>query len=105
MVYFCDYTLIICILVVLFNNNGNTFIYDLPFCTTTVFIRNSHHTIIFVGTIFVDGFQQGIGREGIQVIKSASSRSIVRALKLPMKDRLVLLSQLGQGASSIVYKV
>eukprot|EP01041_Mallomonas_annulata_P004307 gene4307-8567_t len=48
------------------------------------------------GTIFVDGFTAGIGTGGIQ--------TSVRDLKLPMKERLMMLCRLGQGASSVVYK-
>ena len=49
------------------------------------------------GTIFIDGFQGGIGKGGIM---SGSSN----LLKLPMRDRLIILCRLGSGASSIVYK-
>jgi serine/threonine protein kinase len=49
------------------------------------------------GTIFIDGFQGGIGKGGI---RSGSSN----LLKIPMRDRLIILCRLGSGASSIVYK-
>jgi len=80
------------------------------------------------GTIFVDGFKEGIGREGIQLTRrwatshsplslpSSLSPSLTRcwnvlrcrrlsslremgaASRVPMRDRLVILSQLGHGA-------
>ena len=48
------------------------------------------------GTIFVDGFVQGIGTDGIH--------GSVRNMKLPMRERLPVLCKLGHGASSVVYK-
>ena len=48
------------------------------------------------GTIFVDGFQAGIGTAGI--------RTSVADLRLPMKERLAMLCRLGSGATSVVYK-
>ena len=50
------------------------------------------------GTIFIDGFQEGIGKGGIT--RHGSSN----LLKIPMRDRLIILCRLGSGASSIVYK-
>ena len=49
------------------------------------------------GTIFVNGFCQGIGKNGL-INKDAESS------KLPMRERLVMLCKLGQGCSSIVFK-
>jgi serine/threonine protein kinase len=49
------------------------------------------------GTIFVNGFCEGIGKRGI-INKDAESA------KLPMRERLVMLCKLGQGCSSIVFK-
>jgi serine/threonine protein kinase len=49
------------------------------------------------GTIFVNGFCEGIGKRGI-INKDAESS------KLPMRERLVMLCKLGQGCSSIVFK-
>jgi serine/threonine protein kinase len=45
----------------------------------------------------VNGFCEGIGKKGI-IDKDAESA------KLPMRERLVMLCKLGQGASSIVFK-
>ena len=53
------------------------------------------------GTIFIDGFNAGIGKKGIQGSNSKGGRTVH---KLPMKERLCVLCKLGQGASSIVYK-
>jgi len=50
------------------------------------------------GTIFIDGFQEGIGKGGI--MRHGSSN----LLKIPMRERLIILCRLGSGASSIVYK-
>ena len=86
---------------------------------------------IYLGTLHVKGFSEGIGQFGISrgastgsstsdVSASGSAADPLRLLTrgdsllsvpeispctlLPMKDRLVVLSKLGQGASSIVYK-
>lgn len=48
------------------------------------------------GTLFVDGFGEGIGKHGI--VNSAQH------LRLPVGERLAVMCRLGQGASSIVYK-
>jgi len=48
------------------------------------------------GTIFVDGFVDGIGKGGIRSANNAS--------QLPLHDRLVVICRLGAGASGIVYK-
>lgn len=48
------------------------------------------------GTIFVNGFCEGIGKNGIV--------NSTQHLRLPMRERLAVLCRLGQGASSIVYK-
>lgn len=70
---------------------------------THTLIKAADQSYMFTqsGTIFVNGFKAGIGIEGIQ---STNSRRFSKKLKLPMKDRLVLLSQLGHGASGVVYK-
>mmetsp|Transcript_9428 Transcript_9428/g.17642 ORF Transcript_9428/g.17642 Transcript_9428/m.17642 type:complete len:873 (-) Transcript_9428:1175-3793(-) len=63
--------------------------------------KNAHnaqsYTMTQSGTIFVNGFCQGIGKRGI-VNKDSESA------KLPMRERLVMLCKLGQGCSSIVFK-
>lgn len=48
------------------------------------------------GTIFVDGFQGGIGKTGIRTEQKSNL--------IPLQDRLVFLCRLGSGASGIVYK-
>lgn len=48
------------------------------------------------GTIFVDGFSEGIGKDGIHDNGESSH--------FPITERLVLLSNLGHGASGTVYK-
>lgn len=55
------------------------------------------YTLTQSGTIFVNGFGEGIGKNGIAIGSKYQS-------KLPMKERLVFLCPLGQGASSTVYK-
>ena len=55
------------------------------------------YTMTQSGTIFVNGFCEGIGKHGIKN-KDAEST------KLPMRERLVMLCKLGQGCSSIVFK-
>jgi hypothetical protein len=63
--------------------------------------KNQHnaqsYTMTQSGTIFVNGFCEGIGKRGIINKDSESS-------KLPMRERLVMLCKLGQGCSSIVFK-
>jgi len=49
------------------------------------------------GTIFVDGFKEGIGKDGIHADETSASR-------LSLHDRIVFLARLGAGASGIVYK-
>ena len=49
------------------------------------------------GTIFVDGFKEGIGKDGIHAQETSSS-------KLGLHDRIVFLAKLGAGASGVVYK-
>lgn len=48
------------------------------------------------GTIFVDGFHGGIGKDGIRTDQKSNL--------IPLQDRLVFLCRLGSGASGIVYK-
>jgi len=58
------------------------------------------------GTIWVDGFGNGIkttGTVGAPAGASSSSASS-QPFTIPMRDRLVFLQKLGQGASGIVYK-
>ena len=60
----------------------------------------------FLGTIYVGGMQLAIGTHGI--IRPPSEEELATPKKfqrMHMKERLVVLSKLGQGASSIVYKV
>jgi len=49
------------------------------------------------GTIFVDGFKEGIGKDGIHAAETSAS-------KLGLHDRIVFLAKLGAGASGVVYK-
>jgi len=65
------------------------------------------------GTIFVDGFINGIGTAGIRSSSGKGSKDagatgsnsdLMSGMKLPMRERLVVLCKLGTGASSIVYK-
>jgi hypothetical protein len=56
----------------------------------------NYYTYVHIGTLFVNGFGEGIGKNGIA--------DPMQSIKLPMRERLVVLSKLGQGASSIVYK-
>ena len=53
-------------------------------------------SLCVIGTIFVNGFCEGIGKNGIV--------NSTQHLRLPMRERLAVLCRLGQGASSIVYK-
>lgn len=66
------------------------------------------------GTLHVKGFSAGIGQHGISIPSAPSSPAespspccllpSAAAALLPMRDRLVVLTKLGQGASGIVYK-
>ena len=79
--------------------------------------QNRHHaqqSYMFTqsGTIFVDGFNEGIGIKGIQVNNNNKNDNDNvnfavnndAALKMPLNDRLVVLCRLGAGASGVVYK-
>jgi hypothetical protein len=55
------------------------------------------YTLTQSGTIFVNGFGEGIGKNGLAVGSRYQT-------KIPMRERLVFLCQLGHGASSTVYK-
>ena len=79
-------------------------------------VSTSVNEIIFyricssLGTIYVGGMQLAIGTHGIirpedDEPRSPSSSSSNTPQRMHMKERLVVLSKLGQGASSIVYKV
>lgn len=70
------------------------------------------------GTMLVNGFMAMIGKTGLQTIADESELLPTdttaaiptvavshKGLQLPMRERLVVLCKLGQGASSIVYKV
>lgn len=59
--------------------------------------NDQSYTLTQSGTIFVNGFGEGIGKNGLAVGSRYQT-------KLPMRERLVFLCQLGQGASSTVYK-
>lgn len=67
---------------------------------------NAQQSYLFTqsGTIFIEGFKEGIGKEGIKSSTGASSDDRGRPSKVPMSDRLLILCRLGQGASSVVYK-
>lgn len=51
------------------------------------------------GTFFVEGLKAGVGAEGIIRPNNGNNTR-----KLPMRERLIVLCRLGQGASSAVYK-
>jgi len=67
---------------------------------------NAQQSYLFTqsGTIFIDGFNEGIGKEGIISSSVSSSTDERGRSKLPMRERLLILCRLGQGASSVVYK-
>jgi hypothetical protein len=54
--------------------------------------------------LVVDGLQAGVGAEGIVRLKKGDLIVASMVRRLPMRDRLVVLCKLGQGASSAVYK-
>jgi hypothetical protein len=56
------------------------------------------------GMLVVDGLQAGVGAEGIVRLKKGDLIVASMVRRLPMRDRLVVLCKLGQGASSAVYK-
>lgn len=58
--------------------------------------NNQSYMFTQSGTIFVNGFSEGIGKDGIHNSGASSHFSL--------SERLVLLCNLGQGASGIVYK-
>jgi hypothetical protein len=49
------------------------------------------------GTVFANGFEEGIGMHGIDRGNGAHST-------LPMKERVAVICKLGMGCSGIVYK-
>jgi hypothetical protein len=55
----------------------------------------------FLGSLFVDGMTIGVGTDGIIFPQNSAA---MRYEKLPMRERLIILSKLGAGASSAVYK-
>jgi hypothetical protein len=59
--------------------------------------HDQSYTLTQSGTMFVTGFGEGIGKNGIAIGSKYQT-------KLPMRERLVFLCQLGHGASSTVYK-
>jgi hypothetical protein len=54
--------------------------------------------------LVVDGLQAGVGAEGIVRLKKGDLIVASMVRRLPMRDRLVVLCKLGQGACSAVYK-
>lgn len=62
-------------------------------------LPNQSYLFTQSGTIFIDGFKDGIGKGGI-----VDNGAELRAVKVPMRDRLLVLCRVGQGASSVVYK-
>ena len=56
------------------------------------------------GTMYVDGIKVGIGVNGIIRPDAVTGQLPKTNNKLPMRERLIVLCKLGQGASSIVYK-
>lgn len=81
----------------------------LPLHIKKIFVGQSCHTVILctafvrrcscAGTFFVDGIKAGVGAEGIIRPKTGTM-----GRKLPMRERIVVMCRLGQGASSAVYK-
>ena len=68
-----------------------------PRARKQIMLRNNQsYMFTQSGTIFVNGFSEGIGKDGIHNSGSSSHFSL--------SERLVLLCNLGQGASGIVYK-
>jgi hypothetical protein len=68
-----------------------------PRVTKEALGHDQSYTLTQSGTIFVNGFGEGIGKNGLAVGSKYQT-------KLPMRERLVFLCQLGHGASSTVYK-
>ncbi len=62
-------------------------------------LPNQSYLFTQSGTIFIDGFKDGIGKGGI-----LDDGADLRTVKIPMRDRLLVLCRVGQGASSVVYK-
>ena len=59
------------------------------------------------GTIFVDGFAAGIGKDGIHhrpAGSAAEGPAPPSSSPLPLHDRVVIMARLGAGASGVVYK-
>ena len=48
------------------------------------------------GTIFVQGFNEGIGKDGIHYNDESSN--------FLLSERIIILDKIGQGASGVVYK-
>lgn len=55
--------------------------------------------VFFVGTVFADGFEEGIGQHGIGRDSSHGMES-----KVTMKERIVVVCRLGAGCGGVVYK-
>eukprot|EP01038_Epipyxis_sp_PR26KG_P009795 gene9795-13177_t len=64
--------------------------------------QTQHYT--HSGTLYVDGFNGGIGANGIIRPNTDSGIGSRYNNKLSMKERLIVICKLGQGASSVVYK-
>lgn len=54
--------------------------------------------------MFVDGIKVGISNNGIIRADAVTGDMPRHNNKLPMRERLIVLCKLGQGASSVVYK-
>ena len=67
-----------------------------PLGLSTEPVNDQSYRMTQSGTIFVNGFGEGIGKNGIV--------NSTQHLRLPMRERLAVICRLGQGASSIVYK-
>jgi hypothetical protein len=55
------------------------------------------------GTMLLDGFTPGIGEKGLKMF-SDTDGAVEYGHKIPMDERLVMLSKIGTGSTSVVYK-
>ena len=56
------------------------------------------------GTMLIDGISPGIGARGLKMFDENKRASTEYFHKIPMHERLVMLSKLGSGATSTVFK-
>lgn len=63
-------------------------------------LRNKSYLFTSSGTMLVAGFSPGIGDRGLKTHEN----DIDYGHKIPMHERLVIISKLGSGSTSIVYK-